>query len=132
MAILDKFEAQVFVDGVLAQEYDNEDTVSDNPNEVIKYIEAISGGYFEVRFYAENNYQFTTEEAICFDVHVDGESFAGKIFDREYFRTQAAPHIGRRCKARVRGQKREDSDGLKLYQFQFADLETGMKCTPQD
>lgn len=124
MAILDKFEVQVYVDDALAQEFDDEDTVSDDPREVIKYIEAVSGDYFKFKFFADTSYQFINEDAVCFDIEIDGNPMPGNFFDREHFRSSQAQ--GRRCELTTKGRDSVDSDGPKLYKFQFADLETSM------
>ncbi|KIW66853.1 hypothetical protein PV04_06145 [Phialophora macrospora] len=125
MTILGKFEVQVFIDGIRAEEFDDDEEEQcglPRVNEVTKYIEAVSGAYFEFRFFAEANYEFSNENAISFTLFVDGKRIIGKYVQEEGFRT--ARIMGTRVEGRCEGRRSMESTGLKLYKFQFADLTT--------
>jgi hypothetical protein len=124
MTILGKFEVQVFVDGTRAEEFDDDEDEGPLPgvNEVTKYVEAVSGAYFEFKFFVEANYEFSEEDAISFSVFVDGKRIIGRFVQEEDFRT--ARNMGTRVYARCEGKRSMESTGMKLYKFQFADLNT--------
>ncbi|ETI22677.1 hypothetical protein G647_06753 [Cladophialophora carrionii CBS 160.54] len=125
MPILDKFEVQVFVAGTRAEEFDDDDEeggTSRRSQEITKYIEAVSGAFFEFKFFAEANYRITYEQAISFTVFVDGERIIGTYMQGEDF--QDATADGTRVEGSCSGRFSMESTGSKLYKFQFADLET--------
>ncbi|KAJ9609585.1 hypothetical protein H2200_005912 [Cladophialophora chaetospira] len=125
MAILDKFEAQVFVDGIRAEEFDDDDEnagVLPVVKEITKYVEAVSGANFEFKFFAETSYNFTGEDAISFDVYVDGERITGKFLRESDF--SKAKSRGLRAETNSSGKYSKEATGMKLYKFEFADLET--------
>ncbi|EXJ58346.1 hypothetical protein A1O7_05771 [Cladophialophora yegresii CBS 114405] len=125
MPILGKFEVQVFVDGTRAEEFDDDEegvVLPGRRQETTKYIEAVSGAFFEFKFFAEANYKFLYDHAISFDVFVDGEHIIGTYMQDEEFR--GATVAGRRVDGSCSGRYSMDSTGSKLYKFQFADLET--------
>ncbi|OCT51331.1 hypothetical protein CLCR_08692 [Cladophialophora carrionii] len=125
MPILDKFEVQVFVAGTRAEEFDDDEEeggASRGTQEITKYIEAVSGAFFEFKFFAEANYKITYEQAISFTVFVDGERIIGTYMQGEDF--QGATADGTRVEGSCSGRFSMESTGSKLYKFQFADLET--------
>ncbi len=125
MAILDKFEAQVFVDGIRAEEFNDDDEdagVLPVVSQITKYVEAVSGAFFEFKFMAETSYKCTAEEALNFELFIDGEKMGGHLFMETHF-TYATYH-GLRAERSITGKSSNEATGLKLYKFQFADLET--------
>jgi len=121
MAILSKFEAQVFVDSIRAEEFED-DEHEPKPSEISRYIEAVSGATFEVKVLFEPSYQFTKEDALTANVHIDGEYAAGRVLERSTFPTRCA--LGVKPYLRLDGRDSKDGASVTLYKFQFSDLET--------
>ena len=125
MAILDKFEVQVFVDGTRAEEFDDDDEdagVLSVVSQITKYVEAVSGAHFEFKFLAETSYKFTGEDAVTFWLYIDGEKTLGKILQEKDL--SVAKSRGLKAEVSTKGKYSNEPTGLKLYKFQFADLET--------
>ncbi|KIV79490.1 hypothetical protein PV11_07050 [Exophiala sideris] len=98
MAILGLFEAQVIVNGMPAAEYDDdEEPLSADPTLMTKYVEAVSGAYFELN--VDSNYE------------------GGKITKRHHF-----GHDGARVV--LDGHVYIENGKGKQYKLKFADLET--------
>jgi hypothetical protein len=123
MAILAEFQAHVYVDRVQASEYDDPDEEPSNPNEVIKYVEVQSGGFFEVKCIIDHSYKFKDENALCCDVYLDGsKNRIGRLLRKRSFEDDRS--AGRPCRIRINGKNTMEAKGPMLYKFQFADLET--------
>jgi hypothetical protein len=71
MAILGKITAEVLVDGNALQEYEGDGMENENPDLVVKYIEATSGANFHIRVSILGSFKITSD-AIGLEVHLDG------------------------------------------------------------
>ena len=122
MAILGQFEAYVEIDGVRAEEYDDEDEEPSGPDEIAKFVEAKSGAFFSVRCLVDSRHQFEHENGLDIDVNIDGDKHAiGKLLMKSEFLQEQGP--GAKVGVNVAGRRSYDATGATLYRFQFADLE---------
>ena len=113
MAVLDKIQVTVQVDGKNSQEYDDPDADSDlvNKSTISKYIEAISKAKFDVLITVPDSYKFVSE-ALIFWVALDGKKVQGAIFRK-----------GRdRLTRRLAGVSRLGDKGGQLRPFMFAEV----------
>ena len=124
MAILGKFEAQVFVNDVRVEEFDDDDEDDSATNdEVTKYIEAVSGACFEIKILIDPSYHYTEEEAITARVFIDGEYGTGRVKQRADFFVDTIHR--RSAELKLDGEHSLDARGANtFYKFQFAELET--------
>ncbi|KAJ9498434.1 hypothetical protein H2202_006121 [Exophiala xenobiotica] len=86
MAILGKCEVQVIVDGTPAEEYDDdeEEEVTANDKIATKYVEAVVGAHFAVKFLLQPSYSFTQgEDLVTARVEIDGHYAEGIVLDRK-------------------------------------------------
>jgi hypothetical protein len=70
-----KCEVQIIVDGTPAEEYDDdeEEEVTDNDKAVTKYVEAVAGAHFAVKFLLQPSYSFTQgQDSVTARVDIDG------------------------------------------------------------
>lgn len=122
MAILRDFEVQMVVDGVTANEYEDDDETTPAPYTITKYVEAISGARFGVQFALNPNYEFTLEDCVTIRVRVDGAEVDGtKSISRDAFDRSGGRYP---CHTTMEGTTALEPTGLMRYMFHFADLET--------
>lgn len=80
MAILDAFEVHIIIDGKVAEEYDDDAVETDfkakYPKSVSKYVEAVSGVFFEFRVRIKKGYVARQEDCIDAGINVDGKDVA--------------------------------------------------------
>ncbi|KAK5465123.1 hypothetical protein LTS15_001686 [Exophiala xenobiotica] len=125
MAILGKCEVQIVVDGTPAEEYDDDDEeeVTDNDRTVTKYVEAVAGAHFAVKFLLQPSYHFTQgEDSVTAYVDIDGHYVGGRLLERGRFLDQRA--LGFPPWVLIAGQFATENGANALYKFQFSDLET--------
>ncbi|KAK5217890.1 hypothetical protein LTR99_003284 [Exophiala xenobiotica] len=125
MAILGKCEVQVIVDGTPAEEYDDdeEEEVTDNDETVTKYVEAVAGAHFAVKFLLQPSYHFTRgEDSVTAYVEIDGHPVGGRMLERDKFLNQRT--LGFSPWVLIDGQHATENGVNALYKFQFSDLET--------
>src|ERR1700761_2081407 len=82
MAILQDFEVMVFVGDVQANEYEDDDEKPTALNEIVKYIEAVSGAQFTFRLRVDETFRFEKADAIAAYLYVDGEYSGGDVIPR--------------------------------------------------
>ncbi|KAK4939607.1 hypothetical protein LTR10_020107 [Elasticomyces elasticus] len=95
MAILDKVEITITTGGRVLQEYDvDADEVAeikcdsshkDSPH-VVKYIEAIPGADFQLKYTMKENFSFGQANFIAFNTTIDGKRVAGPTISCEKYR----------------------------------------------
>jgi len=73
MAILGKITAEVLVDGQALQEYEDDGIENENPDLVVKYIEATSGANFHIRVSILDSFKITSD-AVSLEVYLDGNN----------------------------------------------------------
>lgn len=110
------------VDGVPANEYDDDEETAASTEEITKYVEAVSGANFEIKVLVGPGYTFAEEDAVSCSVYVDGEYGAGRVRKKDHVHECAG--LGESTIINVDGRYSMDTSGRKLYKFQFADLET--------
>ncbi|KAL9617165.1 MAG: hypothetical protein Q9160_008019 [Pyrenula sp. 1 TL-2023] len=122
MAIIDKFEVKVHVDGKPAKEYDAQDSstsdlkVGDPPGVITKYVEAISGASFgvELKICAQKKHQC---DYLSWQLRLDGKLVRSERVEKsDYsFRNGIESFMGGAI----------TDDGKETYRrFTFATLET--------
>jgi hypothetical protein len=108
-----KTKAEIVVNGVALQEYDDDDDRG-GAGEVVKYVEAISKATFVVR------YTFTErpKHDVLVDIKLDGKRVVGHLPRRESFH-------GGYLQEKVAGVSSNESGRWMLAEFSFSDLKTG-------
>jgi hypothetical protein len=125
MAILGKCEVQIVVDGTPAEEYDDDEDeeVTDNDKTVTKYVEAVAGAHFAVKFLLQPSYHFTRgEDSVTAHLKIDGHRAGGKLLERDRFLNQRT--LGSPPCVLIAGQHATENGVHALYKFQFSALET--------
>lgn len=119
MAVLGIFEAQVVVNGTPAHEYDDdENPTPHDAKSVTKYVEAVSGAFFEFKVNIDPDYHFTDEDGLAAYAYVDGHHGGWRSVKRRDFSTRDGAQLV------VDGYGQTEKAGRIQYKLKFADLET--------
>lgn len=121
MAILGHFEASVSINGAAAQEYDDDEDGSGNPNVVSKYIEVVSGENFEVNFKVKKHYNFTCDY-FGWNISLDGDQKCGPVIDKSHYSWDHGKSNSRN------GVRIKKGDQFSLSKFKFDDLTISEYC----
>jgi hypothetical protein len=109
-----KVEAEILVNGVALQEHDDEDDRG-GANEVIKYVEAVSGTTFVIRY----TFNERPKHDVSIHIALDGKWVVTKLPRLERF------HDGY-LQGNVTGVNSNETGRWMLSEFSFSDLKTGM------
>ncbi len=120
MAVLGKITVEVLVDGKALQEYEDDDMENENPDLVVKYIEATSAAKFHVRVSTLGSFKVTSE-AIQLQVHLDGKYVQDVIPYDHQIGIPGVPfcHL-------FQGLEIEGDEGWSRWPFLFSDIMCGM------
>jgi hypothetical protein len=118
MAIIDKFKAEVIVDGQPATEYDDDEPDPKKPTHLTKYVEASSGKSFKLKITVAPDYKFRGEDLISIHLHIDGRCMGGTIVRKERFNHQSG------ITKEIDGYYVGREDNAKYLKFSFAELTT--------
>ena len=111
MVVIHDIEVTVQVDGQNLQEYDDDEDEVATPNEIAKYIQAISNAKFAISIKLLDGFKFASD-ALVFKVYVDGVLVIEPILKKgDRNRTWL-----------VRGRKEKDGHRTYIRPFYFADL----------
>ena len=78
MAIIGKMEVEVLVGGAALHEYEDNEMDNEDPNLVVRYIEANSGAPFSIKNYVPGSYELTSD-AVSFHIVLDGKWTTGRL-----------------------------------------------------
>lgn len=121
MVILDKFETQILINDVPAEEYtDDQATSAAAANEVVRYIEAQSDETFAIVFKILPVYFFRNCDFLEWAISIDGNPVSRPIVLR---RGRSPGLESRHIRRDVRYFDKSAND-WKKYAFQFSSLET--------
>jgi hypothetical protein len=120
MAVLDEFEVKVWVNGEVAQEYEDDEDEQLDPTQIVKYVEVISGAFFEIRITITPGYHVETGQGVSGEVFLDGRYQAGVVF------SQAHLSAGKTRTVSGRRGLGPGGHGFAIARFKFADLQTRM------
>ena len=119
MAILKGIRASVAINGESLVEYDEDvNEISDNPrdsNLIVKYVEAISGAHFEIR-YRWDIPDLKTCEGLMFQADLDGKCMDSVVYQFKKNHSHGRMDSARRC---VCGQWTREK-------FRFAEIISGI------
>jgi hypothetical protein len=110
----EKIEAQIVVGGVALREWEDEDDAG-GEGEVVRYVEAVSGATFVIRY----TFNERPKHDVLIDIELDGKWVAGKYSWLDSFRTGY-----KQCE--VAGVNSNETGRWMLAKFSFSDLKTGM------
>lgn len=123
MAILGDFEVTIHSNETQAVEYENDDNVEMNipkdpsgSNVITKYVEVVSGAFFEFHFDIGHPLRTLKDNAIAFHVFVDGKFAVNRIISKERLKVHPLKSFI------VVGAKDVENDQPVLRRFQFSDL----------
>lgn len=118
MAITDTFpaaEAEILVNEVALQEYFDDEDASTSDRTVVRYIEAVSGADFTIRYKIDSKPKFD----VTVDIYLDDKWVAGRVVERSLFRISSYQQT-------VVGVNSNSTGNWSLSKFSFADLKVGM------
>jgi hypothetical protein len=118
MAITDTFpaiKAEILVNEVALQEYDDGEDNSNSGTTVTKYIEAVSGAEFAICDKIDQKPKYE----VRVDFFLDGKRASGNILQHWRF-------IGGSYENTVQGVNSNTGGNWSLSKFSFSDLNTGM------
>ena len=119
MAILNKIEVTIQVDGKDLKEYEDPDTSEQTPNKVTKYIEPVSEARFTIRFHIAKPYKMTSP-ALSFNWSTD------KLIGRSIVMTKKnLQDCTNAWIAIVQGLKVDTKTGCEIRPFVFSKINAG-------
>lgn len=121
MAVLDKLEADVRVDGQPLLEYENNDPEEDSrPQTVVKYVEAPTDAAFAIHVRISKDYQMTSE-GVIFMFEADGKGLTKKTVAQEELHGRASDK-----EVVVNGRRgRYESGALNRRPLRFTEINFG-------
>lgn len=128
MAVLGDFDVTIHSNGTQAVEYENDDSVEVNipkdrssSNVITKYVEVVSGAFFEFHIGLGHPHRTLKDNAICFYVFVDGQRVGGRFKSKIKSKTLKSKVLPRRSFIVVGVEDVENGQPV-LRRFQFSDL----------
>lgn len=81
MEIIGDIQAKIIVNRQPLQEHEDEEVEDENPDAVVKYIEATSGAKFGINIIVPMSYRFSSD-ALLFEISLDGSYVTSEILPR--------------------------------------------------
>lgn len=114
MAIIGHIQAKIIVNRQPLQEHEDEEVEDENPDAVVKYIEATSGAKFGINIIVPMSYIFSSD-ALLFEISLDGTHVSGEIL-----RGRPRP-----WDVTFSGVETPDADESYLRPFMFSEIKAG-------
>ena len=115
---LDGLTAEIICEGQALPEIDDADDEATQPNTIVKYIEAKSSAFFEVKMVVKPNSPLAQNEGIAMNIYVDGVVCRWGIMSPESLRSGRPDY--------TQGVINKGKDGIsRLQKFKFSDVQLG-------